>query len=62
MLAKNMIEMKKTGRLNNLLENLGLERITRVERSSETPALHVDDLVLSFPRAALRISGQERSL
>jgi len=62
MFAMNMIEMKKTGQLNNLLENLGLERITRVPRSSETPALHVDHLVMSFPVAALKISGQEQSL
>jgi hypothetical protein len=62
MLAMNMIEMKKTERLNSLGENLRLERITRAARSSETPGLPVDDLGMSFSGAALKISGQEQSL
>jgi hypothetical protein len=62
MLARNLIEMKKTGRLHSLGENFGLEQITRAARSSETQWLPVDDLVMSCPGTATKISGQEQSL
>jgi len=62
MLAMNRSEMKTTGQLNGLGQNLGHESITRAARSSETQRLHVDDLVVSCPAAFMKIAGQEESL
>lgn len=54
--------MKMTGQLNGLGRNLRHESMTQAAQSSQTQRLHVDDLMVCWPAAFLKISLDEESL